>query len=89
LSISIWLWAYACIYNGLIPTTDLRSTPGHLGYDDLTIAAALNCIPDSLYLLIKWMMTAISDGDDVNSKDDNDELHQLINSICQHIVFHI
>ena len=50
-------------------SADLRETPGHVGFDNLTRDSAEKCIPDSLYMLIKWIITPPkeADTDDLNN----------------------
>ena len=70
---------------------NVKMSAGHKGYDNLTNTAAQQCIPDSLYLLVKWMLT-----DDVNPLDiqenespettDEKQLQAILN-LSQDIVF--
>ena len=70
-------------------SADLRETPGHVGFDNLTRDSAEKCIPDSLYMLMKWIITPPeeADTDDLNNKMDCDERHQKILHICENIVY--
>ena len=36
--------------------SDLKSTPGHKGYENLNLDSAECCVPHSLYLLMKWIL---------------------------------
>lgn len=74
---------------------DLSNTAGHQGYDNLNIEAAEQCVPTSLYLLIKWILDEKSTSTD--TPDDDDEphgktkqgLHQKILNIGQNIVYNV
>ncbi len=58
---------------------DLKATKGHQGYDHLTNESAVACVPDSLYMLLKWIYSAESEEEfiealhDIEGYEDNDE----------------
>ena len=58
---------------------DLKATKGHQGYDNLTDESAVACVPDSLYMLLKWIYSAESEEEliealqDLDEDEDNDE----------------
>ena len=70
---------------------DLKATPGHVGFDNLTRNAAEKCIPDTLYMLIKWIITPPEDTDidDSNNteKDCDEKHHQNILQLCENFVY--
>ena len=67
---------------------DLQSTPGHIGYDNLTRESAENCIPDSLYTLVKWIIQGTDfNTEEENTNDEFDKNHQQILNVCQTISY--
>ena len=70
---------------------DLKVTPGHSGFDNLNQEAMEKCIPDSLYMLMKWILTPpdaleeIGEWDEEKNKGGN--RHQKILQECQNIVY--
>ena len=67
---------------------DLKNTPGHKGYDNLNVQAAEKCVPDSLYLLLKWIISG-DIGEDEWSADNSDDhqTHQAILNIGQTLLY--
>ena len=73
---------------------DLKSTPGHQGYDNLNTEAAEQCVPTSLYLLIKWILEDNTNSIDVPSDEGphdnmNSQMHQRILNMGQNIVYNV
>ena len=70
---------------------DVKMSVGHKGYDNLTNTAAQQCIPDSLYLLVKWMLTNVVNPLDIQENEslettDEKQLQAILN-LSQDIVF--
>jgi hypothetical protein len=70
---------------------DLKATPGHHEYHNLSRTAAERCVPDSLYTLVKWMITGNSDCntdyDESEIPHDIEHVHQNIMHGCETFVF--
>ena len=76
--------------------SDINQTPGHDGYRNLNINAAEKCVPDSLYLLLKWILIGDSEGDFDNLASEDsaptenatkEKAHLQILNIAQSIVY--
>ena len=68
---------------------DLKATQGYCGYDNLGMQSAESCVPDSLYILVKWILTPPDDESITEEYEPtpNDRNHQKILHLCQNIVY--
>ncbi len=65
---------------------DLKATKWHQGFDHPTNESAVACVPDSLYMLLKWIYSAESGAEhikalqDLYGDEDNDEDRQSMDN---------
>ena len=67
--------------------SNLQQTAGHNGYDNITTESAQQCVPDSLYMLLKWIIGGDSKHDDLPLMETEGSLHKEILSIGQTILY--
>ena len=69
----------------------MQTSPGHPGNDNLSREAAEKCVPDSLYMLVKWIISPPEEAEIIDSNKNEatheDKYHQKILHVCQNIVF--